>query len=700
MDELLGKAGEDPLIEDLDLGEAPASGTRITTETEVQEPDTPDAVLPEDDEPIPVTVNEDNGDALQWESSDSAAAALSHAARVKADDGVQEEKEAVWSGMKPETEADNFYVNTDTSATEEPSEEDETVTESAAVPEKAASFSRDENPELPPKRGSSAGKKILLTAAVLLAVTAASYTIYGQKYHRVFLPNTVINGVDVSGKSAVDAEKLMNAGIADYSLKVKSRENADAEIHASDVDLHYDFGDTLSKLISEQSIFSWGPRYFSRHEETLDTVAKLDEARFQAAVDALPCFQTSAFKKPVDAHISDYRSGQPFTVVKEEEGTELKTDEATGKIKEAVCTLQPEIDLDQEKLYTEPEIRADDEALVKSAAAMNQYLKTDISYAGDSGIVLNGEQLHNWISPDGKGGVKLDESKLNEFIKNLASKYDTYNKPKSLKSSWGATVTVRSGSYGWKVNQDAEKSWLREAIASGTKTQRTPEFSQKAASLNGSDFGSTYVEVNLSAQHLYFYKDGKQLISSDFVSGNEAKGTVTHQGAYAISYKQRNATLRGQGYAAPVDYWMPFNNGEGFHDAPWRNAFGGSIYQTGGSHGCVNLPPAVAKTLFENVTAGTPVLVYTLPGTEPKKPVQPQPNPTESSSATDATANPSDSSAAAAPTTAPATKATEAKKGPGETESGSPNPSISTGAPQKKPGTGSVQPAPGDGGKR
>ena len=154
MAELLGKAGEDPLIEDLDLGEAPASGTRITTETEVQEPDTPDAVLPEDDEPIPVTVNEDNGDALQWESSDSAAAALSHAARVKADDSVPEEKEAVWSGMKPETEADNFYVNTDvnadTSATEELPDEDETVKESAAVPMKIRSCRL--SAVLPPER--------------------------------------------------------------------------------------------------------------------------------------------------------------------------------------------------------------------------------------------------------------------------------------------------------------------------------------------------------------------------------------------------------------------------------------------------------------------------------------------------------------------------------------------------------------------
>ena len=694
MDELLGKAGEDPLIEDLDLGDMPVAGTRITADTEERQPEPLDTVLPEDDTPIPVAVQEESGEALQWESSDSAAEALSHAARVKADGAEREESEAVWSGLKPESEKDNFYVKPDQNEAVERTTEH--VPEEPPLQETPEPILTFDAPQEPPKRRSSAGKKILLTAAVLLAVTAASYTIYGQKYHRVFLPNTVINGVDVSGKSAVDAESAMNAGIADYKLTIQARENEEASISASEVNLHYDFGDTLGNLIADQNIFSWGPRYFSRHEESLDAMAKLDDERFESAVKALPFFQTENFKKPVNAHISDYQSGKSYTVEKEEEGTELKTEEAKAKIKEAVSTLQPELNLDTEKLYTEPEVRSDNEALVKSVEAMNQYLKTDISYAGDSGIVLTGEQLHSWISPDGKGGVKLDDGKLNEFIKTLASKYDTYNKPKSLKTGWGATVTIKSGSYGWKVNQDAEKSWLREAIASGTKTQRTPEFSQKAASLSGADYGSTYVEVNLSAQHLYFYKDGKQLISSDFVSGNESKGTVTHTGAYAISYKQRNATLRGQGYAAPVNYWMPFNNGEGFHDASWRNTFGGNIYLTAGSHGCVNLPPAVAKTLFENVSAGTPVLVYTLPGTEPKK-TEPTPaaTPTESSSGAESQSA-QDSNTAS--TSAAAAKPSEAKKGPGQTESGSPNPSISTGAPQNKPGTGSVQPAPGEGG--
>ena len=97
MDELLGKAGEDPLIEDLDLGDMPVAGTRITADTEERQPEPLDTVLPEDDTPIPVAVQEESGEALQWESSDSAAEALSHAARVKADGAEREESEAVWS---------------------------------------------------------------------------------------------------------------------------------------------------------------------------------------------------------------------------------------------------------------------------------------------------------------------------------------------------------------------------------------------------------------------------------------------------------------------------------------------------------------------------------------------------------------------------------------------------------------------------
>ena len=103
------------------------------------------------------------------------------------------------------------------------------------------------------------------------------------------------------------------------------------------------------------------------------------------------------------------------------------------------------------------------------------------------------------------------------------------------------------------------------------------------------------------------------------MSGNAARGYDTPSGAYPLTYKQRNATLRGADYATPVSYWMPFNGNIGMHDATWRGSFGGSIYRTNGSHGCINLPKAAAKTIFENIEKGMPVLCYHLGGTESGK---------------------------------------------------------------------------------
>ena len=124
------------------------------------------------------------------------------------------------------------------------------------------------------------------------------------------------------------------------------------------------------------------------------------------------------------------------------------------------------------------------------------------------------------------------------------------------------------------------------------------------------------MEINLTAQHLFFYKNGSLIVESDFVSGNVSKNYDTPTGVYGLTYKERNATLKGENYASDVSYWMPYCNNVGMHDASWRSSFGSNIYKTSGSHGCVNLPAYAAQKIFENIEQGDPVLVYKLPGTE------------------------------------------------------------------------------------
>lgn len=136
---------------------------------------------------------------------------------------------------------------------------------------------------------------------------------------------------------------------------------------------------------------------------------------------------------------------------------------------------------------------------------------------------------------------------------------------------------------------------------------------------DGPDYGGTYAEVNLAVQHLIFYKDGRKTPESDFVSGNASRGHTMPPGIFFITYKQRDAVLKGEGYASPVKFRMSFNGGTGFHDTSRRSSFGGPIYKSGGSHGCVNVPYDKAKELSENVYAGMLVICYDLPEAESKK---------------------------------------------------------------------------------
>ena len=85
---------------------------------------------------------------------------------------------------------------------------------------------------------------------------------------------------------------------------------------------------------------------------------------------------------------------------------------------------------------------------------------------------------------------------------------------------------------------------------------------------------------------------------------------------FKILNKLRNVVLRGNNadgseYESPVSYWMGINwSGEGFHDATWRRSFGGNIWISNGSHGCINMPLSRIPEIYEKAEVGMPVVVH------------------------------------------------------------------------------------------
>lgn len=530
------------------------------------------------------------------------------------------------------------------------------------------------------------------------AVGGGLYWHESLKYQTCFLPGTIVDGMDVTGKTASEVEDAIAEQLKGYTLTINGREELSESITGESVGLYAEFDDTLEKAVAAQKPMDWGKYRFGKavNEVNTDALLHYSSEMLDEAVAGLSCMDKENMREPQDARISDYDSETgSYTIIKEDEGTELLEDKVKEAVATAIMSLSESVNLEEEGCYLSPAVTSGDEALKTACESMNRYVGTKITYKfGDRSETLSGNEIHNWLTVNGTS-VGVSEAKAAEYVKNLASAYNTAYKPKTLKTSYGKNVTITTGSYGWKIDQTKETAALVSLIKNGEQTSREPEYSQKAASRSGNDYGNTYVEINLTAQHLYFYVDGKLLVQSDFVSGNAAKGWSTPAGAYALTYKQRNATLKGQGYATPVSYWMPFNGGIGLHDANWRKTFGGTIYKNKGSHGCINLPTAVAKTIYENISAGDPVLCYHLDGTESSSTSGAKKDGEAETTAPATTAPTTAAPTTAAPTTAAPTTAAPVTTAAGpsvpETAAAETTPAVTAGGDKESFGPGFLQ---------
>jgi hypothetical protein len=242
---------------------------------------------------------------------------------------------------------------------------------------------------------------------------------------------------------------------------------------------------------------------------------------------------------------------------------------------------------------------------------LNKYVFSKITYTfGNNKELLDGSTINKWLTVDENLKVTFDESEVKNYIDVLSTNYNTIGKRRNFVSSPGKTIKIGGGDYGWSINRVEETQALITAIKEGQTIAKEPVYKQTALSHGNNDIGSTYVEINMTKQHIWFYKNGTLIVQGDVVTGDVSKNYSTPTGVYILKYKEKNATLKGEGYSVPVNVFMPFNGGIGIHGAWWKKSFGGSVYLTNGSHGCINAPDNLAMKIFNNIDEGTPIICY------------------------------------------------------------------------------------------
>lgn len=454
---------------------------------------------------------------------------------------------------------------------------------------------------------------MLVFAATAIAAVYIGGAVFFESH---FCFGTTIEGIPVGGRSAAGVEQLLREEIKNYALTLTGREGAAETISGNSISLELVFDGEVARLLEQQSGYRWPLVLFSGEELVLARTVAYDEQALSDALSKLAMTDVKRQRAPVDATYSAYDKAKGYTLVPADYGTMLHMPALQRAVAEAVAGLEEELDLAESGCYVEPAVGDDDAQLLTLLEDLNRYVGTVITYEfGEEREVLDAQRIHDWLG-ETDGRIAVDEEAVLAYVKELAREHNTAYKPKELETSYGKTVTISNGSYGWKIDNAGEVAQILEDLAAGEPVCREPVYAQRANSYGEKDYGDSYIEINLTAQHLFLYKNGELVVETDFVSGDVAKGHATPTGAYGVTYTTRDAVLRGADYETPVKYWMPYAGDVGMHDATWRRSFGSNIYKTNGSHGCINLPLAAAKKIYEHIEKGYAVLSYTLPGTE------------------------------------------------------------------------------------
>lgn len=450
-----------------------------------------------------------------------------------------------------------------------------------------------------------------------LFLMVAAFLLLALYYRNNFPVNTWINGVYCTGKSVEEVNQELTASAEAPVVHILDEEGNIYPVDLAETDYEADYTEPLERFIRQQNPLSWMENMMLRQSYELLPSFSFDEEKLRQLLEELEPVRQEAGKE-ADVRLR-FSEAQGWVL---DNGLEHRLDEELlfQCVQECVADGSYEVDVEQSGCVYDLPPSAWQMTLLSLWEKVEEFQQCGIVYdMGDQMMSLQGGISGSFLTVDQSGLPLLDETgepvvdpeAVKAFIGRLAEEYDTYGKEISFQSTRGDVIQVPgNGTYGTTIDQEAEFDYLMAALEENRQEVHVPAYIRQGLVRGKNDIGDTYIEVDMTEQKMYFYVDGELVIDTDVVTGNTGRRRGTPQGVNFVYNKQRNRVLRGQGYASPVKYWVPVKGAIGIHDASWRSEFGGEIYKTNGSHGCINTPTEAMAQLYDEVEIGTPVIMF------------------------------------------------------------------------------------------
>lgn len=406
--------------------------------------------------------------------------------------------------------------------------------------------------------------------------------------------------------------------VQDYTLTIENSDNSTDTLSSTSISLAYNSKRDIEEALRKQPVYRWPLYIYLTQDLTVPLSVEYNKEAFENTLLSLSCVTVEP-KTPSVSAAPEF-DGASFVVKPEVYGTEIDLEKLRTVVTEAISTLTPSVNLIQSGCYTPPKYTSKSEPVIKACEALNKYLQASITYQiGSLTEVIDKSVISSWLTYDADMNVSINRDTVKTYFREFGKRYDTLKSVRNFTTPTGKSASVSGGTYGWSVDEPAEIEAVINHIQNGEVVTKEPAYVQTAASRDGLDWGSTYIEVDLTTQHMWYIKDGAVAFECDVVTGLPIPSMETPTGVYFIMERLRNKTLIGApdpetgepSYRQPVDYWARVTGtGIGFHDANWQSSFGGNRYKTHGSHGCINMRPSEAAAFYNMISNGTPVIIH------------------------------------------------------------------------------------------
>ena len=444
---------------------------------------------------------------------------------------------------------------------------------------------------------------------LFLGVVAGLYT---YRYQQRFLPGTTVAGVDCSSMTAPEAAEALKKVVAE--TKIILGESSGEQVAEIPMEAFLDDGQVEE---AAQTAFANQKEYSGLFDWLLPGKHPYPVAFFQKVTEE----QAASALEEVLYSDQPLVAPENARVVLTDEVDMAACADALTKGLQALKTIWPApAAIIAEKGFIRPSVTVDSEEIKSVTDALDSYLQLPLTMDFGDGdtYTLSAEEIRSVcdITIRRKRVTCVpDPKRVRAFLDDVVDRYGydgVYIKFRHVEET-RPYAYFRVGDNGWILDRDELTEQICTAIKERSTAWMAPKYDYTwywKDVYARSRLTDTFIEISLDNQYLWAYKDGELIVETPIVTGNIAERCNTRRGYFRIAYKETDLNLRGPTWDDHVEYWMPFDGEIGLHDSSWRSEYGGDIYLTDGSHGCVNTPLAAMRKIYRNFKSNDIVIVY------------------------------------------------------------------------------------------